>query len=462
MNTLSIRFRLTLVFGAALGALLLAFAAFGYYFTRQNLLRTLDRQLHFDQEILEDHIEQLPDGSISIKPFGRHLGRFFEVEGFWWEVWAEDGHLLFRKWPFEESEVKLHMPLLPTTERAYTSAELPGGLRMRAMQKGKRYGERQLTLRVVRSESELHRALAELRLINLLALPVGLLLAGASGYMLSGRALAPVRLITDQARRITASSLSERVTVPNTRDEIGQLASVINETLARLEASFEELNRFTADASHELRTPLAAIRSVGQQALRENSSPEELRRALGGILEEEARLAALVEALLVLARADSGAHPLDRIPCDLTELTREVCDYYAVLAEAKQQQLQVAAGPSYMVPGDRALLRQAIINLVDNAIKYGNRGSMISLSLGSAAGKVCLSVSNQGPMIPREQQAKIFDRFYRADQARAAEQRGFGLGLAIVRWIARAHQGEVSVTCSEPGQPICFRLSLPG
>jgi heavy metal sensor kinase len=266
--------------------------------------------------------------------------------------------------------------------------------------------------------------------------------------------------IAARARQITAESLEGRLPVHNPYDELGQLAAVFNATLARLENSFAELRRFTADASHELRTPLTALRAVGEAALRPDAGdPKSLRDALSSMLEETRRLSDLVDALLLLAQADTGVIIASLEQVDLAELLSEVRDALLVLAEEKSQQLEIVAG-QLTVRADRELLRLALLNLVHNAIRYSAEGLVISLRIQRRDANAVVEVVDQGPGIAPEHQKKIFDRFYRIDQARSRASGGAGLGLAIARWAIERQGGQVELE-SELGRGSLFRILMP-
>ena len=275
-----------------------------------------------------------------------------------------------------------------------------------------------------RMEEQLH----EILVVLVLGLPMIVGLAGVGGYVLARRALAPIDQLGAEARRITADRLHERLSVPNQQDEIGRLAAVINDTLARLESSFEQLKRFTADASHELRTPLSVIRGIGEMGLRETRTPAEYKDAMGSMLEEVDRLTRLVDTLLRLSRADAGTDRLSRDVIDLGELARDVASSLGILAEERRQRLQVHAGEIVRVSADRLVLRDAITNLVDNAIKYAPPGSAIDLRVAATGPRAILTVTDEGPGIPVEHRDRIFDRFYRVDEGRSREKGGTGLG----------------------------------
>jgi len=264
-----------------------------------------------------------------------------------------------------------------------------------------------------------------------------------------------------KAERISAERLSERLPVENPDDELGQLAQAFNATLARLEGAFEQLRRFTADASHELRTPLTAIRSVGEVALQTPKSATEYRDVIGSMLEETDRLTRLVDSLLTLSRADAGHVDVERTEISVRGLAQEASSLVEVLAEEKRQRISVQGESALVVSGDRLILRQALINLIDNAIKYSPSGSEIVVQIHpSKDSRVIVEVIDQGPGVSQEHQSRIFDRFYRVDKARSREWGGAGLGLAIARWAVEVHGGQIAVESAE-GFGSTFRVTLP-
>ena len=316
-------------------------------------------------------------------------------------------------------------------------------------------------LQVARSEASMRRQLTELLLLLVFGLPLGVAMAGVGGYVLAHKALAPVDLMASRARAITADRLSDRLPVANPRDELGRLATVFNQTLERLESSFEQMRRFTADVSHELRTPLTAIRVVGEVALRDDRDAAAYRTVIGSMLEEVDRLSILVDRLLTLSRAQTGEEKLSREIVALADLAEEVVAELGVLAEEKQQDLRIEAHGGPRTLGDRIVLRQAITNLIDNAIKYTPSGGKICVRVLQTAEAAVLEVRDTGPGIPKDVQTHIFDRFSPASAPlrtmRAAG--GWGLGLAIARWAVEANGGTISATSSSEGSE--FRLTLP-
>jgi heavy metal sensor kinase len=266
--------------------------------------------------------------------------------------------------------------------------------------------------------------------------------------------------MADHARRITAEQLHERLSLEKSSTEVDQVRDAFNDTLARLEYSFDQLRRFTADASHELRTPLTALRSVGEVGLRRAKTSEDYREVIGTMLEEVDRLSRLSDVLLMLARADAGEAQLHREPVDLSTLACEVADQLSVLAEERGQALAAHHEGPVLVEGDRLALRQALLNLVDNAIKYSPEGTRVGVVAGKRRNRAFVEVRDEGPGIAPEHRERIFERFYRVEGSRSREMGGSGLGLSLVKWAAEAHAGRVELE-TEEGEGSTFRLVLP-
>jgi heavy metal sensor kinase len=311
-----------------------------------------------------------------------------------------------------------------------------------------------------RSEERLREQLSEVLKVLVLGLPLVIALAGIGGYVLARRALAPIDHLAVEARRVTAERLHERVSVSNQHDEIGRLAAVINDTFARLESSFDQLRRFTADASHELRTPLAVIRGIGEAGLVETRTPAEYKEAIGSMLEEIDRLTTLVDTLLRLSHGDAGSVHVSREPLDLGQLVREVAGSLSVLAEERRQPISIQADGSVQVHADRLVLREAITNVLDNAIKYSPVGAPIAVAIRAQENDAVVEVADQGPGIAPELRGRIFDRFFRVDPARSRDAGGTGLGLAIAKWAVEINGGSIRVDAGATGGSV-FRISLP-
>jgi signal transduction histidine kinase len=310
---------------------------------------------------------------------------------------------------------------------------------------------------LARSRLDLDSTLAQLRVSLTLIGLLSLALAGLSGWWLARAALRPIDRLTRAARAIGEQrDFTRRVAEVRTGDEVGRLATTFNAMLAELESAHAELaqaleieQRFVADASHELRTPLATIRGNIELLQRvEDLAPADREAALADALAETDRLARLVADLLTLARADAGLH-LELRPVRLDELLRDVYRQARLLALSREQRVALADSPPITVHGNADALRQLLLVLVDNAVKYGPDGGEIRLALTSGGSRACLTVSDDGPGVAPEHQWHLFERFYRADQARAGG--GTGLGLAIAKWIVDEHGGQIKVDSGAGG-----------
>lgn len=292
--------------------------------------------------------------------------------------------------------------------------------------------------------------------------PTTVLLLFAGGSWLYRKALRPVDEIAAAADRITAERLEQRLPVSGVRDEIGHLTEVLNRMINRLQQSFEQARRFSADASHELKTPLTILRGELESLLRSGQLPEAAERSMVSLLDETGRLEHIVEGLLLLSRADSGRLQVGDEVVDLTALIEELMDDIEILAERRTITVEWKAVHGVLVKGSSQFLRQLVLNLCDNAIKYNRTGGTVRCELLTAEGAAIFRISSTGDTIPTEHRERIFDRFYRAESSRerASQVGGQGLGLSICREIVRAHGGSLSVEPSEPGWNV-FQCTLP-
>jgi heavy metal sensor kinase len=303
--------------------------------------------------------------------------------------------------------------------------------------------------------------LAVVRRVLFFAAPLLILLAALGGYALATRNLAPLRAMAEQARGIGGRNLEKRLEIGDAAEELAALAASFNELLARLDQSFESMRRFVADASHELRTPISVIRGEADVALSQERPAEEYRESLAIVLDESRRLSRLVDDLLNLARADAGRVQLQVREFYFNDLLAECCRSVQALAGARRIRLECRnAGEDVPFRGDEELLRRLVVNLLDNAIRYTPEGGAVTASLEARGREVVVRVADTGVGIAPEAAPHLFERFYRADKARSREAGGFGLGLAIVQWIAESHRGAVALS-SRPGAGSTFTVTLP-
>ena len=451
----SIRFRLTAWYTLVLCLMLVLYASATFVTVRHEFLEQLDADLYEDFEAAEGLIIRTPQGGFTWAADRHHDPDNDEDRGA--DVWAANGEQIYRS---RASSVLPPAALSAASTQPHYDSVVSNGRRWRTLTRTATVDGVAVVLRVARSEDRLRTQLWEILTVLVFGLPVVAVFAGVGGYILARRALTPIDRLAAEARRITADRLHERLSVPNQRDEIGRLAAVINDTFARLEASFDQLRRFTADASHELRTPLAVIRGIGEVGLGETRTPAEYKEAMGSMLEEVDRLTTLVDTLLRLSHGDAGTVRLSREPVDLGQLTREVVSSLAILAEERNQRITVNDSDRVVATVDRLVLREAITNLLDNAVKYSPTGSRIDIRVRSDRGQAILEFADQGPGVAADCRDRIFDRFFRLDEARSRASGGTGLGLAIAKWAVEVHGGRISVDENPSGGSV-FRITLP-
>lgn len=455
----TVRVRLTLWYVAAMMLVLGVYISIVFLFVSRNAAQTLDQQLRRDFQWAAATVDVGSDGHV-IWPTEPPIITG-EEELPWVQVWTGDGRLLL----FKSNEAQRHMVPdsvslvgIPEDDRGVI-ASFPiqdESTAMRILARRLPIRDQSFILQVGRSEAGMQQGLRALGVVMLFGFPIAIAVAGLGGYVLAQRALMPIERMTERARHITAERLADRLPVHNPDDEMGRLAAVFNETLARLEASFEQMRRFTADVSHELRTPLTAIRSVGEVGLRGHRDVQAYRAIIGSMLEESDRLASLVDRLLALSRAESGSSTPTREPLNLSQLADEVAAHLGVLAEEKRQSIVVTNPVVVEALADRHGLRQAVINLVDNAIKFTPPGGRIQLVVHAEPDGAILDVIDSGPGVPAVARERIFDRFVRADSGEA----GTGLGLSIAKGAVDNSGGRLTLESSgEAGST--FRIWLP-
>ncbi len=457
MRRLSIRWRLTLWYGIVLSAILAGFSIAVYALMRHHLLALTDAALAEELADFSGDVARCE----SLEAFPRDLGlRYGSHDGYEFQVSTQQGAILFRSDVLRAQGLPAPGPVALAASPAHASLLVD------------RMGHARLAWRIVAgpggplivqavvSLAPNDRALGELLTALLLIGP--LVVAGTlgGGYLLARKALAPVERMAATAQEITSTRLDRRVTTPNSRDELGRLASTFNDMIARLQRSFEEIRRFTADAAHELRTPLASMRTEAEVALRAPRSPDRDQRVLEDQLEEIERLTRLVAQLLFLCREDVGISIGLRLPVRLDEIVRDVANHMQVMAGEKELRLELADITPCSVHGEPDRLRQLFFNLLDNAIKYTQAGGIIKVSGECTGGHVRIAVIDSGIGIPPDHLPRVFDRFYRVDPSRSREVDGTGLGLAICRSIVEAHGGWIRVK-SDAGEGCEFAVELP-
>jgi len=455
-----VRTRLTLWYVAILAGVLLIYGGSTSAIVLLQLRTQVDHLAIEDLETVEGFLSFGSDGKLGLRNDYHYHPYTAETQQRFLEVRGEDETLLYKNEGLAE-RVLGGKPEPGEGVGSYSrrSIRLTDGTRVRLISRRHTIEGRPILIRVGFSEDPMWQRFWQLVIGLLVGLPLALGLAGFGGYFLARRALSPVERMARRAQEINAERLGARIDVENPHDELGLLAKAFNETLSRLESSFVQLRRFTSDASHELRTPLTAIRSVGEVGLQQDGNREHYREVIGSMLEEAGRLGRLVETLLTISRADAGQIRLEQATIGLFPLAQEASFLLDVLAEEKGQTLSLEGNDSIHVKADRAILRQVIVNLLDNAIKYSPRGGQISVRVLRSESTACVEIEDCGPGIPPEHRDKVFDRFYRIDEGRSRGAGGDGLGLAIAKWGAEAHGGSLELKSTNAG--CIFRLLLP-
>jgi len=351
-------------------------------------------------------------------------------------------------------------PFATAGQLGFVDANLPIIGRQRLLSSHLQLGHRDFMVIFLAPLEEADRELQQLLVVLAAAGPMALFVAGGLGYLLARKGLAPVERLHRLTQEITAERLDRRLPVDNASDELGRLTGTINAMIGRLERSFAEIRRFTADASHGLRTPLTALRTETEVALRNPLSTTEYQHLLASIQEECERLTRLTDQLLTLSREDAGTAHQACAPLDLAKLVASVVETMRPSAEVKGLHVQAAGDGPLRIHGDEVRLRQVFYNLLDNAIKYTPEGGTISVQLGCRDETAVITIGDNGIGIPAEHLPRVFDRFYRVDKARSREQGGTGLGLSIARSIVDAHGGRIELA-SLFGQGTTCTVTLP-
>jgi two-component system, OmpR family, heavy metal sensor histidine kinase CusS len=453
---MSIRWRLTLWYGAVLAAVLAVFGASVYLMMRNVLLGRTGMGMSMESTEVAEEVARSQDRS----SLGTWLERrFAHHPGYDIQVSTLSGEALFRS-----QRIKLEGLPMASRPPAARHASFENFTRRsghtRLLSRSVPGPDGPLILQIAAPLTADDHELGELLTVMLLAGPLALASALGGGYLLARRALAPVDRMAAEAAQITASRLDRRLDVPKSDDELGRLGATLNGMIARLERSFEETRRFTADAAHELRTPLAVMRNVAEVALQLPREPEHYRRVLGDVLEEVERLTRLAEQLLFLCREDAGLVPLALTETRLDDMVRDLAEHMSVVAGAKGLTLECCDLASCPIRADVDQLRRLLFNLLDNAVKFTPSGGTIRIELARSDEHALVAVADTGIGIPSEHLDRVFERFYRVDPARNRETDGTGLGLAICRSIADAHGGQIRIE-SVVGRGTRVSLKMP-
>ena len=449
----SIGARLTLWYAAAFAAALLVLGVAMWFTVRQSLYHAVDESLGDRVEgihtFIDDHKTRLDVDEVKEE---------FRAHGELFQVLDDTGAIVHRA----DTLAGVTLPRISATGAVPRFDNLvANGEPLRFLTQKVAVDGRSFTVQVAAPLAELQQGLRDALWLLVPLFVLMLLIASAGGYFMSRRALEPVDRITQTARSISAENLSQRLAVPSTGDELERLSATLNDMIGRLEASFKRISRFTADASHELRTPLAVMRTTAEVALRHPGDGGEHRAALGAVVGEIERTTQLVDNLLLIAKADAGGAQLAKVPVDVAAAAEEARAQMSILARTKGIALEVRLPDDpVVVIGDRDALRRLFSILLDNAIKYTAAGGVAEVAVSTNGAHAVGVVTDSGIGIPNDDLPHVFDRFYRVDRARTRELGGAGLGLAIARWIAESHGGEIGVA-SQVDRGSRFEVRLP-
>ena len=459
-----LRVRLTLWYGCALAMVLITFSVVLYVITARNLRDDVDQSL---EETATAAVRSLQErGFLPLIDEEELLSQFPELARIdkFFQIFSPSGTITIRSPNIRQHEVPLSRTALEATlngQTIFESAKYPHEPPLRLISVPIIHrGNLLYIVQVGTSMESIEDTLRRFLILLIVAMPIALAVSLAAGWFLAGRALRPVDAITLAAQRIAAGDLSQRLTMPASSDEIGRLAGTFNNMIGRLDASFRQIRQFTSDASHELRTPLTVMKGETELVLRRPRALEDYQSVLESNLEEIDRMTRIVEELLFLSRADMGEVKMESMPVPLKALVEDIHRQATVLGQDRNIEVALGTVMPALVQGDELRLRELLLNLVENAVKYSHTGGKVEIGLGTTGQEAILSVTDRGIGIAPGDHAKIFDRFYRADDARAHTKKGTGLGLAICALIAEAHKGRITVK-SNVGQGSTFTVRLP-
>jgi len=454
----SIRARLTLWYTLIVAVIFVLIAVMTYRYVSATLYDNLDLLLVNEAKWIASRLDrQKPEesGADVVNEIKEHSA-YYPMKEFV-EVWTPDATLFCRSSNIGSDSLIKYVSFAVESEVAWTTVSTFRMLPPLRMLVQKSAG----TMIIVGVPVEsVEQTLEQLVRVMAWMGPLVVLLAFVGGLFLAKKSLSKVNQVTEIARKISADRLSARLPSHDVDDELGRLIQTFNGMIVRLDSSFEQMKQFSTDASHELRTPLTVMRTQLETALSSRMSPSEIKKIVARCLDEAIRMGSILENLSLLGRGDAGQAAIKRERVRLDDLLKDTYEESVILASQKSIDVKIENTANVMIWGDKQRLRQMILNLVDNAIKYSGEKSVITLSLSQTNGEASVVVKDQGIGIPRSETARIFDRFYRVDRARSRTLGGSGLGLAIVKWIVDAHAGTISVK-SSTNKGSEFTVTLP-
>jgi len=439
---------------------------FGFLYLRlkHQLIKEIDRVLHDEVNELSEMLSQHVEETQALKDFEAGVAAriYYPI---YFKVLKPNGSLLYISKNFDNEIDFNHrdkvMPIIREGKESWEEVRPPGRRRTFRIINAPTYREGKLTyiIQVATHTRFVRKSLSNFKSNMLAAFPIILVLGSLGGWVLARRSLSPIGYIASKAERITSNSLNERLATRGTDDEMDHLIRTINEMIARLESSFKRISEFTADASHELKTPLCALKGEAEVLLSKKRPLEEYQEGLAHFIERFDHLNRMINDLVLLSKFDSSQVELSMASLRLDLLVLDIGNLFEILAEQKGVDLQVGQVQEVTILGDKVRLQQLFTNLIDNAIKYTSDGS-IRITVEKDEENAVVQVVDTGIGIPREEQEKIFKRFYRVDRSRSKENGGVGLGLSIAEGVAKVHQGRIEVN-SELNRGSTFTVYLP-
>jgi heavy metal sensor kinase len=465
MNSHSLRFRVTRWYAEMLAVSILLFGATVYFGLRTFLYASLTESLKDDARAIGERILEDP----RVKNLSFVSGEIEEAyapssNGLFIRVTRADGSLMYRSSAPSSHSFDPEQVIFPATLRppvSHCSGQVAGSQQLMVCALPYTTGDHtHYLIETGSTYGQIHETMQGLAQVFWFGSPLFVLLACLGAYVVMGRELKPVQALIERAEKISWREPNQRLPILRTCDELDQLSLALNRMLDRIEESFQHVRRFSADASHELRTPLTIIRGELETIVREHHCSPQTLDILGSSLEEAERLTRIADQLLVLSRLDAGDEQIGTEVVDLGMLSKNTGDQMRLLSEEKQLSLEFDLEPGVRVQGSTSRLKQVVVNLLDNAIKYSKPGGHIRISVRASESAAWLEVSDDGVGIPAGSLPHVFERFYRADRARSRETGGSGLGLSIAQAIAKVHGGALHVTSTE-GVGTGVTLELP-
>lgn len=463
LTNLPIRWRLTLLYGGMLFLILVVFSSGVYIYFRNSLQKSIDTKIKSIGDVLSSSMSDKNDPSI-FGNFERYLenvlgrkpkGKFIQIIDSSGRIGAKTSDIEAQTLPtsFETLERALSGEVvyetIEATKPRHRLVTIP-------ILDNKRVTS---IVQVGTSLEDFDETMKRLLIIMVIGVPFSLGVILWIGYFMAKKSLRPVDQIRRTAVKISVSNLDERIDIGPRKDELGKLAQTFNEMIGRLKDAFQRINQFSVDVSHELKTPLTILKGETEVALRKERNAEEYRRILHSHLEEIDWMTRIIDDLLLLSKADAGEVVLNVDEIDFRDLIVDVYMNTRLLAQQKQIDFGLGDVSDTKLRGDEVKLRRMLLNVVENGIKYTQRGGSVEISSAVNDGYVRVSVKDTGIGIAEEDIRYIFDRFYRADRSRKRES-GSGLGLSISKWIAEAHKGSIEVTNNTPSGSL-FSIKLP-